>query len=123
MAYQQKPGQTNLFSNRDKTSDKHPDFKGECQLEINGRLYPLDIAMWRKESDRAGEYFSVSIRLKSQQQTRPNTGRQHFNQRITELGTPIDDDIDRAFAAPPVDEKDIPWAVPYDVSPERRFRI
>jgi hypothetical protein len=109
MAYRQKPGQTNLFSNRDKTSDKHPDFKGECQVEIEGRLYPLDIAMWRKQSDRAGEFFSVSIRLKSQQQTRPNAGRQHFNERVAQLGQPIDDDMDRAFGPAPADDEDLPW--------------
>jgi len=35
-------------------------------VEINRKLYPLDIAMWRNESHRAGEYFSLSIKLKRQ---------------------------------------------------------
>jgi hypothetical protein len=109
MAYQQKPGQTNLFSNRDKKEERHPDFKGECSVEIAGKLYPLDIAVWRKQSDRAGEYFSVSIRLKSQQQTRPSTGRQHFNERVAQMGMPIDDDMDRAFDTAPTDDEEIPW--------------
>src|SRR6516162_4987472 len=121
MAYQQKPGQTNLFSNRDKKEERHPDFKGECSIEIADRLYPLDIAMWRKESDRAGEYFSVSIRLKGQQQARPNAGRQHFNERVAQMDMPLDDDIVRAFAAAPPNDKDIPYALPGDVSPLRRL--
>jgi hypothetical protein len=103
MPYQQKPGQTNLFSNRDKKEERHPDFKGECQVEINGHLYPLDIAMWRKESERAGEFFSVSIRLKGERQPRPSNGCQHVSDYVNQHGTAFDDE-----GVPP-DDKDIPF--------------
>jgi len=78
--------------------------------------------MWRKQSDRAGEFFSVSIRLKSQQQqTRSGTGRQHFNERVAQMGMPLDDDVDRAFAAAPPNDKDIPYVLPRDLSPLRHL--
>lgn len=64
MAWEQRPGSTNLFFNRDKKEERHPDFKGECSIEINGKLYLLDVRLWRKESSRAGEYFSLSLKLK-----------------------------------------------------------
>ena len=72
----------------DKTSDRHPDFKGEVSVNINGTLVPLDVAMWRKTSDRAGEFFSLNIKLK---QSRPS-GRDNFNQRVQEVGIDIDAD-------------------------------
>jgi hypothetical protein len=103
MAYEAKPGTGTLFRNRDQKTDKHSDFKGECQVEINGRLYPLDIAMWRKESERAGEFFSVSIRLKGERQPRPSNDRQHVSDYVNQDGTAFDDE-----GVPP-DDKDIPF--------------
>jgi len=97
MAYtQQIPGKTNLFSNRDKKSEKHPDFKGEIQVEIDGTLHLLDIAMWRKSSDRAGEFFGVSIKLKGDRQSNSKSNdtwgkHQSFADRVNRLGTDIDD--------------------------------
>jgi hypothetical protein len=33
-------------------------------VEINGQLYELDIAAWTKQSERAGKFLSLSIKLK-----------------------------------------------------------
>ena len=70
---------------------------------LHGHLYPLDIAMWRKESERAGEFFSVSIRLKGERQPRPSNGCQHVSDYVNQHGTAFDDE-----GIPP-DDKDIPF--------------
>jgi hypothetical protein len=62
--YERQPGSTNLFSNREKKTERHPDYRGECQVEINGKFYPLEIAMWRKHGERVGEFFGISIKVK-----------------------------------------------------------
>jgi hypothetical protein len=115
MPYEQRPGSGTLFRNREKKNDKHPDLKGDALVEIDGQLYALELAAWTKQSELAGEFFSVSIRLKGQQQTRPGNGRQHFNQRVAEMGMPVD--AEGAL----LDDKNIPFALPGDASSTRHL--
>ena len=118
MVFEQRVNSGQLFRNRDKKTDKHPDLKGEALIEIDGQHYPLEIAAWAKESDRAGKFFSLSIKLKGERQStqpRSNGGRQQFNNHVNQHGTAFDDE-----GAPP-DDKDIPFIVNIDVSPERHL--
>jgi hypothetical protein len=81
-----------LFSNRKKTDDRQPDFKAEATVDLgNGQTITLDLAMWRKQSDRAGEYFSLSLKPKQDRQS-TTTGKEHFHQRVQQMGTPVDDE-------------------------------
>lgn len=59
MAYELKEGQGSLFKNN-KVSEKAPDCKGS--VLINGQLY--EIAAWKRESERAGAWLSLSVKLK-----------------------------------------------------------
>jgi hypothetical protein len=88
MPYEQRPGQGSLFKNRDKgNNERAPNLKGTGLLELaDGSLIELDIAAWTKESQKAGKWLSLTIKLK---QDRPI--RQRFNQRVQEMGSDIDD--------------------------------
>jgi hypothetical protein len=63
--------------------------------------------MWRKSSERADEFFSLSIKHKQIRQRFDNArdGRPRFNQRVAEMGHSIDDDLDEAFGPEPDDER------------------
>ena len=118
MSYEQRPNSATLFRNRDKKNDNQPDLKGDGAIEIDGQLYQIELAAWTKQSDRAGKFLSLSIKLKGERQStqpRSNGGRQQFNNHVNQHGTAFDDE-----GAPP-DDKDIPFIVNGDVSPERRL--
>ena len=88
MPFEPRPGQTNLFSNRDKKNEKHPDYKGECTVEIDGKLHTLEVALRRKDGTKAGEYFDLRFK-----QSRSGDSRHRFNEKVAQLGT----DLDAAF--------------------------
>lgn len=118
MAFEQRPNSATLFKNKDKKEDKHPNLKGTGLLELDdGRVVELELAAWTKESDRAGKFLSLSIKLKRDRdstESRAAGGREQFNQRVAQVGTPIDE--------PAQDEdQDIPFALPHDTDPNRRF--
>lgn len=56
MAYEHKEGFGNLFKNRNKGADNHPDYKGEFML--NGKL--MEIAGWMKTGAK-GPYMSLKV--------------------------------------------------------------
>jgi hypothetical protein len=65
MSWETKPGTGSLFRNRNKGGNqKAPNLKGEALIEINGQLYPVDIAARVKESEKAGRWLSLTIKLK-----------------------------------------------------------
>jgi hypothetical protein len=54
-----------LFRNREKGNNlKAPDLKGDGLIEIGGHLYELDLAAWTKQTERAGKFLSLSIKVK-----------------------------------------------------------
>jgi hypothetical protein len=69
-----------LFQNRDHAGNpKAPNLKGTGRITIDGREYELDLAAWSKQSERAGKFLSLSIKLKGDRQsgaTPPNPRRQ-----------------------------------------------
>ena len=56
--YEQKPGKGAIFKNKDKTSDKHPDYKGKFK-DLQGN--DIEISLWVNESKGGMKYFSVKI--------------------------------------------------------------
>jgi hypothetical protein len=103
MAYERRPGQGTLFRNRDKgDNEKAPNLKGTALLELaDGSLVDLEIAAWSRESEKAGKWLSLSIKLKGARYARKpsdqgqNTnGRQQFNQRVQQMGMDIDGPVE-----------------------------
>jgi uncharacterized protein (DUF736 family) len=52
-----------LFKNEDKKSDKHPDYRG--QLDVEGEEYW--VSAWIKTSKAGRKYMSLSIQAKEEQ--------------------------------------------------------
>jgi hypothetical protein len=52
-----------LFKNNRKTSETHPDYAGE--ININGELYFIDA--WLKSGEQAGKWLALSIKRKDKQ--------------------------------------------------------
>jgi hypothetical protein len=74
-----------LFKNEDKKSDKHPDYKGNC--EIQGVEYWL--SAWIKTAESGRKYMSLSFEGKQKQdgqkpkkQEKPATGFDDMNDDI-----------------------------------------
>jgi hypothetical protein len=104
MPYEQRPGSGTLFRNREKKNPNHPDLKGDALVEIDGQLYQLELAAWTKQSERAGKFLSLSVKLKGDRDAgRPRASAQRRpNAADLERGIVIDGD-----AQP--DDSDIPF--------------
>jgi hypothetical protein len=102
MAYENKPGQIFLWSNRDKVEgDNRPDFKGDGTLELkDGTTAEIEIAAWQRESKNGNPYLSLNVKLKgARQAARPpqSDPKAQFRARVEEIGTPVDNDKDIPF--------------------------
>jgi hypothetical protein len=65
-----------LFINRDHAKNpKSPNLKGTGRIAIDGKEYELDLAAWTRESERAGKFLSVSIKLKGEGRTAAKSTR------------------------------------------------
>jgi hypothetical protein len=97
MAWTTKPGTGALFRNREKKNDRQPNLKGEAVVEIAGQLHTLELAAWSKESERAGKWLALTVKLKGDRtnQRRPTTttaGRQRADQDLDDaFGGDADD--------------------------------
>ena len=101
MPYEQRPNSGQLFKNRDRKNDKAPNLKGAGLLELeDGSLVELDIGGWTRESEKAGKWISLSIKLKG-------AARQSAANGASQPQQAADDDI--------------PFIVEHDVSIERHF--
>jgi uncharacterized protein (DUF736 family) len=56
-----------LFKNEDKKSDKHPDYRG--QLDVEGEEYW--VSAWIKTSKAGKKYMSLSIQAKEERESIP----------------------------------------------------
>lgn len=65
MAYEAKPGSFNLFKNKEKKEDKHPDYKGDGK-DLNGNV--ISVGAWINEG-KSGKYMKCTIELKSDKPT------------------------------------------------------
>jgi hypothetical protein len=100
MPFENKPNTGALFKNRDKgNNEKAPNLKGTALLQLaDGSTVELDIAGWARESEKAGRWLSLSVKLKGDQLIRQRFdndggGHERFNQRVQEIGEPIDEEI------------------------------
>jgi uncharacterized protein (DUF736 family) len=53
-----------LFRNGEKETDKHPDYRGD--IDIDGKKYWL--SAWINQSKKGNKYMSLSVKLKEQQE-------------------------------------------------------
>jgi hypothetical protein len=109
MPYEQRPSTGSLFSNRGRKNGKAPNFKGSGLLELDGgRLVELDLAGWTRESERAGKWLSLSIKLKADRPIRQRFDgigrRQGLTEFVNEHGTPVDESLPQA-----TEEDDVPF--------------
>jgi hypothetical protein len=120
MAFQNRPGQGALFRNREKKTANH--LKGDALLQLeDGTTVEIELAAWVKEGPKAWPWLSLSVKPKAiRQRFEPNGGREQFDGRVQQIGTPLDD-LEQAF--PTGNDEDIRFTVKFDVSPERRFRV
>ena len=95
-----------LFENDDKRSKKHPDMRGN--INVDGREYWL--SGWWQQHDRHGEYLSLSVQPKEEQRRsrgdgrgrrRPSPARRHIDEE--QMQAPLDNDApwDRGADEPP----------------------
>lgn len=103
MSFEQKPNSGSLFVNRGREKNpKAPNLKGSALLELeSGELIELDIAAWVRESEKAGKWLSLSVKVK-QPSSDARSGAGHA-------------------AAEQVEDSDIPFIVNFDLSPNRHF--
>ena len=80
MAYEHRPGSFSLFKNKYKTTDKHPDYRGEGK-DLEGN--PIEVAAWLKESAN-GKFMSCKISEPRERRERKPSPAEN---------TPLDDDI------------------------------
>lgn len=85
MAYVLKDGQGSLFKNENRTSDNHPNARGE--LMIDGVLY--EIAAWTKQGQR-GAFQSLSVKRK---EARGEPQRQTESSRPANFSRDLEDDV------------------------------
>ena len=57
MAFEDREMAGFIFRNKERKSEKHPTMRGTCL--VNGE--PHEIALWTKESPKAGKFFSFKI--------------------------------------------------------------
>ena len=65
MAYEQRVGSTNLFRNRDKEKNpKAPDFKGTVEVQVGELIVEIDLGLWQRHSEKAGDYLGMAAKAK-----------------------------------------------------------
>jgi uncharacterized protein (DUF736 family) len=79
-----------LFRNDRKESDKHPQYKGSC--EINGVEYWIN--SWMNESSKGVKYMSLKFSPKEEQQRQQRQNlKRSAQQAQIDHGDDLDDDI------------------------------
>ena len=79
--YQHKTNNGSVFINNYKDSDKHPDFRGEINVE--GAIW--EIAMWAKETRGGDKYYSLKVsppRAKKQERVDTRTLKEQMDDEV-----------------------------------------
>jgi len=71
-----------IFKNDNKSSDKHPEYKGK--INVDGKEYA--IALWLNESKAGVRYFSVKLEL-------PYVKNEEVSKAVETLKPLLDDDL------------------------------
>lgn len=71
MAFEQKPNSGALFTNDQKKSDNHPDWRGDIHVDktflieqmdkSSGSLVKLSVSAWSKTAKSGKDYLSLSV--------------------------------------------------------------
>lgn len=64
MAYELREGSGNAFKNKNKTEDRHPDYK--TTVLVGGK--PTDVALWERLDKNGNLYFGVKVSPGREQQ-------------------------------------------------------
>jgi hypothetical protein len=85
VAFQHREGQGALFKNERRTSDNHPNLRG--QLMIGGVLY--DVSAWRKKgSNGKPDWLSLQAKPAREQGQRSSGGGERRQQRDDDFDIP-----------------------------------
>lgn len=71
----QKPNTIIMHTNKKKTQDKHPDFRGTIAVEIDGVTHYREFALWSKIAASGGSYHSGLINLSTDKDNGPETAK------------------------------------------------
>ncbi len=83
MAYEQKPGDVAIFKERDKRSDKAPDWKGTAVAHRDIKAgEKLEVAFWQKSDTMLAGKVSDPRQRQDGQQARPANTRQMDDDEI-----------------------------------------
>lgn len=91
MAYTLREGQGSLFKNDNKTTDKHPNARGEILIE--GVLY--EISAWTKEGAK-GKFQSLQAKRKETRQSQSRDNERPVERETRGYGV-VDDDSNLPF--------------------------
>jgi hypothetical protein len=70
MAYQHKPGEYTVFKNKNKKTDKDPEYKGSG-VELSGQ--EVWVSSWVNKPDGKEPYLMIKTTPKVQEETKPET--------------------------------------------------
>jgi hypothetical protein len=66
--FEHKTGRGNMFRNKKKENDNHPDWRGE--INIDGKL--MEISAWEKQG-KGGLFYSLAMKEKREFRREPDT--------------------------------------------------
>lgn len=85
--FEVREGATNIFRNKDKKADNHPDFR--AQVLVDGQL--KDIALWERKDRNGGLYYGCKISEGRQRENKPAQRQEAISSRP--LSRDLDDEI------------------------------
>lgn len=85
--YEVREGAANVFRNKDKKADNHPDFR--AQVLVDGQL--KDIALWERTDRNGNPYFGFKISEGRPRENKPQANKAGGFSRP--LSQELDDDI------------------------------
>lgn len=89
MAYEKRDMSGSIFRNRDKRSETHSDFTGDCLIE--GQEYWMNA--WEKSDKNGNKFFSFSFKKKQPRQDSAPRHNDEPRQSAPKQNIDIDDDL------------------------------
>lgn len=73
--FQHSPGAGALFKNRRKKKDKHPEYRGDANVECPccGESTTYELAAWMKKTRKGSTFMSLSIQKQKEEEDIPGT--------------------------------------------------
>lgn len=81
MPYEEQVNRGNIWTNRQKRKENHPDYRGEIEIDLltlkelvdkakAGQPAKIEIALWTRSSEKAGTYHRASIGVAREREER-----------------------------------------------------